>query len=113
MRAKVKPEYDDETTLWAVVPALVICFFSSFVFWMSPLGLGFNDQALEKLRSDFIFDVFQIILWAGPVSILVGIILIIGGMIRPTAKLAIRRTMRILIGAIIISQISTLIYLVS
>lgn len=111
MRVKLKNDYNDKITLWAIVPPIVLCAFSSFVFWMLPLGLGFNSKAVEKLNSGLTCDIFQIIFWAGPVSIIVAILLTIGGLIKPALKFAIRRIILILIGVILFSQISMLIYL--
>ncbi len=113
MKLDSKQRYNNRTTLWAVVPAVVFCGLSSFVFWMSPLGLGFNSNAVEKLNSGYIHELFQLTYWAGPLSILIAIMLIIGGVMKPTSKVAIKRIILILTGTVVISQISMLIYLSS
>jgi hypothetical protein len=111
MKAKAKAEYDDRTTLWAVVPILVLCGLTSFLFWMSPLGLGFNDIASTKLQNGFVSSLYMFIFWAGPISIVASLVLIQIAIFKTDLKRLLRRLIACLSISVIISQISLLIYL--
>jgi len=54
-----------------LLPAFLFLALTTFVFWMSPLGIGLSDGA-EKLRNPVLFVWFQFVFWLGPAALIGG-----------------------------------------
>lgn len=54
-----------------LIPAFLFLALTTFVFWMSPIGIGFSDGA-EKLRNPVFFNWFQVVFWLGPIALIAG-----------------------------------------
>jgi len=84
---------------------------TTFVFWMSPLGLGFSEGAKKKFDSDIFWTFYTFIFWLGPLALILALsILVIAGLKR-VEKTKANWIVGVLTGSTIIGQVSTLIYL--
>jgi hypothetical protein len=52
-----------------LIPAFLFLVLTTFVFWMSPIGIGFSDGA-EKLKNPIFFVWFQFVYWLGPAALI-------------------------------------------
>jgi len=111
MKARHLIAKPNSPSLWSIVPLVSVCLVTTFMFWMSPLGLGFSDQASEKFGSGVASDLFTFVFLLGPISIVftsVFFIIALFGFIEKRTTNWIVGTMMIVT---IIAQILTLIYL--
>ena len=61
-------------SLWVSGTLLAFALFTTAFFWMSPLGLGFHEPAVEKLNYPFVHEAFLGIYWAGPIGLILAIL---------------------------------------
>jgi len=97
--------------LWASGALFVFAIFTTFGFWMSPLGLGFDQTAVDKLNTPFIHEAFMGLFWLGPIGLILTALgfLYVGFSKKKNANY--KNTIFFGTLAIIISQISMLTYL--
>ncbi len=93
--------------LWASFALLAFAATVTFVYWVSPLGLGFHDGALKKLKMPAIQRIYTFINFLGPMILFFTFIAILTGPKNKRFKNVIFFT----IFAVMVSQISMLTYL--